>query len=171
MKFLEPAKKRYSSREYKDKKIDRKLIEKVLEAGRIAPSAVNFQPWHFIVIDENPMLEKIQETYKRGWIKTAPVIVIICSDHSTSWKRKDGKDHADIDIGITADHITLQAAELGLGTCWVCNFDAQKCREILQLPQNIEPVVYLPLGYPDDAPIENHEKRKSMDEIIHWNEY
>lgn len=171
MDFLEHAKNRYSCRKYKDTPVEREKILQVLEAGRIAPSAVNFQPWHFIVIDEADMRSKIQSTYDRRWFDTAPVVLVVCADHSQSWKRKDGKDHADIDAGIVTDHITLQAANLGLATCWVCNFDAQKCREILKLPEHIEPMAYLPLGYPDKDPADQHFNRKNIDEIVHWNKF
>lgn len=171
MEFIELAKKRYSSRKYLNKKIEKDKIYKVLEAGRIAPSAVNFQPWQFIVIEDEANLKKLWETYDREWIKEAPVLIIICGDHKKSWKRKkDGKDHCDIDAAIAADHITLQATELGLATCWVCNFDKDKCSEILKLPENIEPIVILPLGYPaDEVDVNRHEKlRKKIDEVVSW---
>ena len=81
----------------------------------------------------------------------------------------DGKDSADIDISIAVDHMTLQAAELVLGTCWVCNFDIHKCSDILKLSRNIEPVVILPLGYPNIEP--PAKKRKSLNDIVHWNKF
>lgn len=171
MEFLELARKRYSCRKYKDQAIEKDKIEKIVEAARIAPSAVNFQSWHFIVIDETEMLEKIRETYNRSWIKSAPVILVLCVDYETSWKRKDGKEHGDIDIAIAADHITLQATDMGLATCWVCNFDKKAGKKVLNLPKHIEPIVYLPLGYPDDEPSANHHKRKAMNEILHWNKF
>lgn len=171
MSFYNLAKKRYSSRKYKDQPLDKETIIRILDTGRIAPSAVNFQPWHFIVVDEEELKQKIFDTYNRDWIKTAPVVIIICADHSTSWKRRDGKDHADIDAAIATDHITLAAADEGLATCWVCNFDKEKCIKILDLPENVEPVVYLPLGYPEDKPSKKHDDRKSMEEIIHWNTF
>lgn len=171
MDFMELAKKRFSVRKYKDTKVDRDKIKEVLEAGRIAPSAVNFQPWHFIVIDDEELKEKICTTYGRNWIKFAPVIIVVCGDHNVSWHRDDGKDHCDIDIAIAIDHMTLKATEMGLGTCWVCKFDAEKCHDILNLPDNIEAIALLPLGYPlKEADTERHQKmRKSAEEITHWN--
>ena len=124
--FLELAKKRYSLRNYLDTPVEDEKLMVVLEAGRIAPSAANFQPWHFIVIRDEEMRKKAGTTYNRPWFRKAPVIILICGDHHASWKRADGKDHCDIDISITTDHMTLAAAELELGTCWVCNFDAKK---------------------------------------------
>jgi len=171
--FLELAKKRYSVRNFLDQPVEEEKLLHILEAARIAPSAVNFQPWHIVVIREKEKRSELAITYNRSWFLQAPVVLIVCSDHRTSWKRADGKDHADIDIAIITDHMTLAAAELGLGTCWVCNFDAKKCREILNLPDHIEPVVYLPIGYPIRNPEEpsRHLVRKKLEEIIHWDKY
>jgi len=167
--FLELAKNRYSCRNYDIRKIEKEKLELVLEAGRVAPSAVNYQPWHLIVIREKNNLERIHHVYHREWFRTAPCVIVICGDHKQSWKRpKDGKDHCDIDVAITADHMTLQATELGLATCWICNFDKDKTIETLNLPDHLEPAVLLPLGYPlDQADPERHgEKRKRLEEIV-----
>jgi nitroreductase len=148
-------------------------LDLILEAGRIAPSAANLQPWHFIVIREKENLRKIHPIYYRDWFMEAPCVIVICGDHNQSWKRKDGKDHCDIDIAITVDHITLQAAELGLGTCWICNFDAGLCTKLLNLPPNLEPAVILPVGYPLDSfdPDRHGVKRKHIDEIVSFESY
>ncbi|MCX6151124.1 MAG: nitroreductase family protein [Ignavibacteriales bacterium] len=169
MEFIDLAKKRFSSRSFLPKQVDEGKLLKVLEAGRIAPSAVNIQPWHFIVIKDEENKQKIYSVYKRDWLKQAPIIIVVCGDHSTSWKRVDGKDHCDIDIAIAVDHLILQATELDLGTCWVCNFDMKKCAEVLNLPENIEPIVILPLGYPAEfADSDRHTaKRKPLDMIVH----
>lgn len=170
MDFLQLAKSRFSLRKFKDTPVEQEKLLKILEAGRLAPSAVNFQPWHFIVINDKKALGDLYPVYQREWIREAPVIIIACSDHSQSWKRSaDGKDSADIDISIAVDHMTLQAAELGLGTCWVCNFDVHKCSDILKLPYHVEPMVLLPLGYPNIEP--PAKKRKSLDDIVHWNKF
>jgi nitroreductase len=173
MEFIDLAKKRYSARSYLPKTIDDGKLLKVLEAGRVAPSAVNIQPCHFVVLKEEKNKQKIYSAYQREWIKEAPVIIIVCGDHSVSWKRKDGKDHCDIDIAIAVDHMTLQAAELELGTCWICNFDKEKCSEALNLPENLEPIVILPIGYPaDSTDTERHStKRKPINAIVHLEKY
>lgn len=170
MSFLNLAKSRYSVRKYKDQPIEREKLLEILEAGRIAPSAVNFQPWHFIVLQDEIMRKEICETYKRNWLQHAPVIIVICGDHKTSWHRADEKDHCDIDIAIAVDHMTLAATDSGLGTCWVCDFDAAKCKEILSLPDHIEPIVLLPLGYPEgETDLNRHDqKRKKFEEIVSW---
>ena len=153
-----------------DKEVERDKILQVLEAGRIAPSAVNFQPIHFIVITDNNTKLKVLEAYPRDWIKDAPVIIVACGDHSKSWKRNDGKDHCDIDVAIAIDHMTLAATELELGTCWVCAFNAKLCHEILELPEHLEVIALLPLGYPVGE--RNTEIiRKNMEEMVSWEKY
>jgi nitroreductase len=173
MKFLDLAKRRYSCRKYDKRPVEQEKLNLILEAARIAPSAANCQPWHFIVIQEKDILKKIHSTYHREWFADAPCIIVICGDHSQSWKRKDGKDHSDIDIAIAVDHMTLQAAELELGTCWICNFDNELCSKLLNLPSNLEPAVLLPIGYPLDSadPARHGTKRKSLEEIVSFEKY
>jgi len=171
MNFPELARKRYSCRQYDSRPVEPEKIEQILEAGRIAPSAVNFQPWRFHVFTGQENLARLYRVYHREWFSTAPCAIAICGDHRESWKRGDGKDHCDIDIAIATDHMTLQAAELGLATCWICNFDPQKTRELLELPDHQEPLVLLPVGYPLDSkdPDRHREKRKAMQEIVtYW---
>jgi nitroreductase len=173
MEFIDLAKKRYSVRNYLPKQIDEGKLFKVLEAGRVAPSAVNIQPWHFVILRNEESKKKIYPAYRREWLKEAPILIVVCGDHSVSWKRSDGKDYCDVDISITVDHMTLQAAELELGTCWVCNFDKNKVSEALNLPEKIEPIVILPLGYPaDTVDVDRHtQKRRPIESILHWEKY
>jgi nitroreductase len=170
MSLLDIMKSRYSVRNYEDKAVEKEKLLQVLEAGRLAPSAVNFQPVQFIVITEASQKQKIFEAYPRGWIMEAPAIIVACGDHRISWKRSDGKDHCDIDVAIAVDHMSLAAVDLGLGSCWVCAFDAKKCSELLELPGNLEPVVLLPIGYPKSGRL-TEAKRKSIDEIVSWEKY
>ena len=171
--FLELAKSRYSCRNFQPRPVDEKDLMKVLEAGRIAPSAANLQPWYFVVVREQEQLKKVKSCYHRNWIDSAPCVIVICGDHSRSWKRDDGKDHCDIDVAIAVDHMTLAAADAGLGTCWVCKFDAVRCAGILSLPAHIEPVVLLPLGYPaDKADPERHATaRKKLTDIVRFEKF
>ena len=172
MDFLELALKRTSVRGYKDKPVEDQKLMKILEAGRISPSAANFQPWHFIVIREREQRHRICKTFRRDWMQEAPVIIAVCGDHNEAWKREDGKDHLDLDIAIAVDHMSLAAAELGLGTCWVCNFNAARCKEILELPEGIDPIVLLPLGYAESIHASDyHFDRKKMEEILHFEKF
>ena len=170
--FLELAKSRYSVRNYLPRPVEEEKLMYILECGRIAPSAANYQPWLINVVRDPALKMKLEDTYNREWIRQAPVILVFMGNHQQCWKRSDGKDHTDIDIAIIADHITLAAAEQGLGTCWICNFNAQKCIQVLNLPDHIEPIAYLSLGYPADTTDQTsrHLKRKSFDEIISFDQ-
>lgn len=171
MHFNQLLRERYSIREYKQQKVSKALLIEVLEAGRMAPSAANKQPWSFILVSEEENLNKLKKVYDRDWFKKVPQIIVICGDHSESWKRSfDSKDHCDVDVAIAVDHMTIRASELGLGTCWVCHFDPEMVKEQMQLPEGVEPIALLPIGYP----LENkppRKKRKALDEIVFLEKY
>ena len=166
MIFLDLVKKRYSVRNYLSRTIEPEKMNYIMECVRLAPSAVNFQPWHFSIVTESEKLTGLKSTYTREWIQTAPCIIVACVDHQEAWHRKmDGKDHADVDIAIAVEHLCLAAAEQGLGTCWVCNFDASRCKEVMALPESWEPVVLIPIGYPAEENLPE-KRRKTLDEIV-----
>lgn len=169
MEFIELAKRRYSCRSYKNKDVEEDKLYKILEAVRVSPSACNLQPRHFIVVKDKTLKQKIAEAYPRSWFSEATIIIVACGDHSQSWKRQDGKDHCDIDTAIAIDHLTLAAAEQGLATCWICAFDTKICRKALNLPDYIEPIALIPLGYPADSciPDRHATRRKSFDDFVH----
>lgn len=170
MTFDNLINKRFSVRSYSSQKVDKQLLLEILEAGRLAPSAVNYQPWHFIVITEEEDLKSIHEVYHRTWFREAPVVIAVCADHSLSWKRKtDGKDFADVDVAIAIDHLILKATELNLGTCWVCNFNVEMARQKLELPDHVEPIALIPIGYTESAA--PAKSRKELSEIVHWGKF
>ena len=174
MKFIELAKLRYSSRHYLNKEVEKDKLISILDAGRIAPSAANRQPWYFIVVQEKEKRELLAKTYNRDWFKEAPVIIVACGDHKQVWVRQhDAKDHCDIDISIAVDHMTLAATDLGLASCWICAFNPYLCSEILALPEHVEPIAMLSLGYPaDNVDIHRHERlRKNFDEVVFWEKF
>lgn len=166
--FLE----RKSIRSFSKKEIDNEIILKLLNAARIAPSAVNYQPWRFFVCSSIEIKDKIIESYPRKWFESAPLYIVACADKSESWKRAaDNKDHGNIDVAIAVTHLMLKATELGLGTCWVCNFDAKILIDALNLDKALEPVAIIPIGYPSENVSEEtkHQKnRKSVDEFTTW---
>lgn len=170
MSFLDIARKRCSVRNFLPRDVEREKLLQVLEAARIAPSACNLQPWKIFVVENPERKMELYESYPRKWFAQAPVILVICADHNQSWKRHDGKDFADVDIAIAVDHMTLAAAALGLGTCWIGAFDELKCRKAMQLPAHLEPIVMLPLGYPEktESPERHNTRRKSLEEIVEW---
>ena len=169
MNFLNIVKKRCSVREYSSRPVEKEKLDEMLEAARLAPSACNLQPWSFIVVREPELLQELYTCYDRDWFKTAPVCIVVCGNHAASWKRKaDDKDHCDIDIAIATQHLILAAAEMDLGTCWICNFDSKRCHEILQLPSPVEAIALVPIGYPTKEDVWETivKNRKKMEEII-----
>ena len=165
MSFIKLARKRISVRGYKNRAVDEKDLLQVLEAGRIAPSAANRQPWHFIVLRDEAHRKELAEVYGKEWFWQAPVIIVVCIEPEKAWCRGDGKSFVDVDGAIAMDHMTLCATDLGLGTCWIGAFDPEKLHTILKLPASIEALAMTPLGHPDDKGRE--KKRKELDEILH----
>ena len=136
---------RYSCRQYLDKPVGRDLIAAILDMARLAPSACNRQPWEFLVIDTDPMRGKVIDSYGRDWVKNVPVFIVALGLHDEAWKRPtDGKDHTDIDVAIAVEHICLAATSMDLGSCWICNFDAERLRTHLNLPDGVEPIAIIP---------------------------
>lgn len=165
MDFNKLAESRYSVRDYKPQAVAEADLQYIMEAARLAPSACNRQPWHFYICQSDDALAKVRQCYPRDWFNTAPLVIICCIDHSTEWVRpNDNHAHGIVDISIAAEHICLAATEKGLGTCWVCNFDAQACHKLFNLPDQEEAAVLIPLGYPAGPVAE--KKRKAMQEII-----
>jgi nitroreductase len=174
MNFTTLAKNRHSCRKYTEEIPSEELLSKVLNAARLAPSAKNLQPWKFIVVNEEDVLKQVKACYGRSWLEKAPVLIVVCGDHSTAWAREDdGKDHTDIDIAIAIDHLTLAATDSGLGTCWICRFDAKKVAEILGVPDPWEVIALIPIGFPvNDPDTDRHEHlRKPLSEIITYNKF
>lgn len=165
MTFLELAARRVSVRKYKPDPVPQEQLEQVLEAGRLAPSAKNCQPWHFIIVTEPERREAVCRAYARDWLASAPVILAVCVEPGVAWNRKDGKCYVDVDGAIAMDHMTLCATELGLGTCWIGAFDPVIAAESLELPRGVELLAMTPLGVPDDEG--RPKKRKTMDELVH----
>jgi len=169
MNFIELATKRSSVRNFEQRPVEKEKLLFVQEAARVAPSAANFQPWQFLVITDYELLKSLQAVYHRDWMGTAPAIIVAFGDHNKGWHRKsDGKDFTDIDVAIAVDHLMLAATEQGLGTCWVCNFDAEKCCAIFNAPENMEAIALIPIGYPV-IESKSEKKREPINQMTHWN--
>lgn len=163
MTFDELIRNRYSCRKFRADKISREDILAVLEAGRVAPTAVNRQPQRIFVIESEDGLKKVDECTKYGF--GAPVNFLICYDKEAAWhRRSDNKDHGNIDAAIVTTHMMLKACEIGLGTTWVCAMDPKKTREVFNIPDNYEIMGFLPMGIPaDDAkPASFHYERNEL---------
>lgn len=165
MELLKLISKRRSVRQFADKEIEQEKIDYLIECARLAPSAVNFQPWKFIVVKSPEKKALLHQCYSREWFIGAPLYIMALGDTAQSWKRKaDGKDHCEIDIAIAFEHIILAATEQGLGTCWVCNFEIELCCKLFNLPENRIPIAITPIGYPVQEQ-EEVSNRKSIQEI------
>ena len=164
IKFLDLVKQRYSCRNYQEKSVEQDKLDYIMECVRFAPSAVNKQPWMFRIVMDEEEKKLLHGCYRREWLQTAPMYIICSILHDEEWVRFDGKHHGDIDIAIAVEHLCLAATEQGLATCWVCNFDAAKCKQLFDFADNEEPAVLIPIGYAADEPKE--KKRKAMDEIL-----
>lgn len=164
--FMELVKERHSTRKFTSEPVKPELLDAVLEAARLAPSACNLQPWRFIVVSrEGEVMDGVREAYRKEGFRNAPATIVAVGLHDTAWHRADdGKDHTDVDVSIAVEHICLAAAALGLSTCWVCSFDVDKVRGALRLSDSEEPVALIPIGHPDDTVTE--KKRKPMEEIV-----
>ena len=166
MNFHELIKKRYSVRAYKTDPVEDEKLLQVLDAARLAPTAANRQPLQFIVIHTAGREAELKRIYGKDWFSQAPVVVCACSLPSQAWSRMDNKNYNQVDAAIAMDHLILAAADLGLGTCWIAAFDPTVAREILQLPEGVEPIAFTPLGSPADQPKE--KKRKTLSELVRY---
>lgn len=169
MNFINIAKKRYSVRSYKPQKVEKEKLDMILEAAHVAPTGANLQPHHLIVIQEPEGLNKIG---KAANIYGATCAIIVCCNSEKTWTRPfDGKKLTDIDATIVTDHMMLQATELGLGTVWVCYFKPDIIRKEFALPENLEPVNILVIGYANEKPASpnRHDtERKPISEMVSY---
>jgi nitroreductase len=167
MEFSELIRKRYSVRAYKPDPVEDDKLEQVLEAARLAPTAANRQPFQIIVIRTAGREAELGRIYRRGWFTQAPLVICVCGIPDQGWVRGyDGKNYTDVDMAIVMDHLVLAATNLGLGTCWIAAFDPAAAREVLGLPDGVEPIVFTPLGYPADQP--RPKERKSLSNLVRY---
>jgi nitroreductase len=162
---------RFSARKYTSEKVSDEDLAYILDCVRLAPSAVNRQPWKFVVVKSEEAKAKVQKAYQREWFYTAPMYIVAYKNTAEEWVRKyDNKPHGDIDVTIALEHLALAATERGLGTCWVCAFDKEVIARGFNLPPQVEPIALIPIGYPagGDTPA---KKRRSLEEIVKWGNY
>lgn len=166
MEFQELITQRYSVRAYKPDNVPSNKLNKILEAARLAPTAANKQCFKLFVIKTAGYKEELKNIYNREWFVQAPYVIGICGIPEENWKRKDGKNYNDVDSAIVMDYLILSATALGLGTCWIGNFDSRVARKFLALPLGMEPIAFTPIGYPADSA--EPKKRKLLDKLVHY---
>jgi len=160
--------KRYSCRSYKEKEIEKDTLDKIFEAARLAPSAKNLQDWRFVVVTEKETKSRVAACTNRPNIfEKAGAIIVACSN--MEYVMKCGQAIGPIDVSIALEHISLQAAELGLGTCWIGSFETEKVRELLAIPNNVSIIELMALGYPAEPGKPN--TRLAIEEILCFNQW
>ncbi len=164
--ILTLSRERFSARKFTSEAVSQEDLEYIMECVRLAPSACNKQPWHWLVVKNDEAKQQLQEAYDRPWFKTAPLYIVGMKNVEENWVRKyDEKAHGDIDVAIATEHLCLAATERGLGTCWVCAFDPAIVRQHFHR-EGYEPVVIVPVGHiAEDCP-RGEKKRKAMEEIV-----
>ena len=169
MEYFDLINKRYSVRAYKPEPVEEVKLQAVLEAARLAPTAANRQPFQLIVIHTSGREADLQRIYRRDWFTQAPLIICACGVPRLSWVRDDQRRYLDVDVAIVMDHLILAATNLGLGTCWIAAFNSRAAREVLSLPEDIEPLLFTPLGYPADQA--GPKERKSVSELVRYEKW
>jgi nitroreductase len=163
MAVLDAIRKRYSCRSYQDKSIEQDKLDCILEAARLAPSARNTQDWRFVVVTDKAIKSKVAGTTNRPEVfEKAGAIIAACSN--SDYVMRCGQAIGPIDVAIALEHISLQAADLGLGTCWIGSFDAGKVRQILTIPEYVAIIELMAVGYPADSKPE--PKREPIEQIV-----
>ncbi len=176
---------RRSVRKFSPRKIEREKILHILDAARLAPSSSNRQAWHFVVIDDESIIEQIPKQVLTGsrsivsWIKDAPLVIAGCYTKVVTHLigQLFGHENHLVDVSIAITHIVLAATALGIGTCYVGWFNERKLKKLLKIPRHYNIAVLLALGYPADKSTEESiggiepRSRKRLDEIVSYNEY
>jgi nitroreductase len=171
MEYTELISTRESIRNYDPSRpVPKEILNKILEAGRLAPSAKNYQPWKFLLISSLPLLEKVQASYKRDWLKDAPHMLVLMGLKDQAWIRGyDGYNSIETDVTIAMTHIILAAENEGVATCWIAAYNPELLNEALNPGKNQQIFAMTPLGYPKPGFQKNFIKnRKPLDEVAEF---
>ena len=169
MDYYDLIRRRESVRDYDpNRKIDDSVLYRILNAGRLAPSASNRQPWTFLLVSSKEKLEKVRACYQKSWFQQAPHILIIIGDKTKSWIRSyDGYNSIETDLAIAMDHIILAAEYENVGTCWIEAYDYKILSDAICLKGNEVIFSITPLGYQNKGYQKHGNKeRKPLEEII-----
>lgn len=169
MSFMDLCRERYSVRKYDDRPVEEEKINQILEAGRIAPTACNYQPQRVYVIKSAEARARVASVTRMTY--GAPVVLLVCYDVNESWKntpRTFGEDYdgGEMDACIVGTQMMYMATELGLGTLWARGFNARQIHDVMGLPENIRVSFMLDVGYPAEGSVNRHTTRKSIQETV-----
>lgn len=173
MDFTEVINSRESIRDYDPaRKVEPAVLERILQAGRIAPSATNRQPWKFLLVSSPEYLVRVKACYQRPWLADAPHILVVKGKIADAWVRKqDGYNSLETDLTIAMDHMILAAENEGLGSCWIEAFDPAMLSEVLGLEPGEKVFAMTPLGYPKNGFTKKGpagKARKPLNEIVEY---
>jgi nitroreductase len=176
MSVLDTIKMRRSIRKYLSKDIPPDVKERLMESLRLAPSACNNQPWRFIIIAEEQRRQRVAEAcIRQVWMADAPLIVAACGVPKEAYDHMGGYGNStEVDVAIAIDHLTLVAAEEGLGTCWIGAFDEKAMKKLLGVPEDVRIVALTPVGYPAEESalaVRVSKNRKKSAEIFFIEEW
>jgi nitroreductase len=180
MALIDVIEHRRSTRLYLDRQVEREKINKCLQAARLAPSAVNTQPWKYVVVDDRHIRDRLVKAAFRGvfsfnqWSAEVPVFIVAVIDAHDLMSRaivlRDALRPM-VDIGIATEHLVLQADELGLGTCWMGGFDEKGVKSTLNIPRNKKVAAIIALGYPDSQEVKRKQERRELEEMSSFNSW
>jgi nitroreductase len=171
MDVFEAIQKRKSARSYETKPVPKEILEKLLEAARLSPSAKNLQPWHFIVVTEAEKRKALSKGLYAKFLSQTPAVIVLCGDEKAS------PDWYVVDVALAGENMVIAATSEGLGTCWVGSFDEEQVKELLEIPKNLRVVALMAVGYAKDKAsitskvIQFLRKRKTLSEIASWEIY
>lgn len=171
MELYEVMRTRRSVRKYSARPIPEEVLNRVLEAARIAPSGSNRQPTRFLLVtEEERKRELVPLCHDQGFVAEAPVVVVACG-RDIRYNRGEwmGRYAMIVDVSIAVDHLTLAARAEGLGTCWMGSFNGPELKQFLGLPEDVEVVALTPVGYPEGDPFTEPEGRLPLEELVMWN--
>jgi nitroreductase len=173
---LEAIGRRRSVRAYRAEPIPDDVIERMRQAIRSAPSACNYQPWHFVFVSDGELRRRVAEAANgQSFMAAAPIIVVACGLPTRAYKKMGGYGNSvDLDVAIALDHLTLAAVAEGLGTCWIGAFAEPQVKQLLSVPRTVKVVAMTPLGYPASADLSQplkESQRKPAVEIFSTDRY
>ena len=170
MEFAKVITGRESIRSYDPTKpVDKAILEKILDAGRIAPSAANRQPWRFLLISSREMLTQVRRCYQKPWFQDAPHVLVVAGRTGEAWARQDGWNSIETDLTIAMDHMVLAAENEGVATCWISNFEMAVLRSALGLSSEDRVYAITPLGYPRPGfSKKGQRQRKSLADVVKY---
>jgi len=169
MELSEAIKGRRSIRTFKNQNVPDKMIDKLIDAARWAPSAGNIQPWEFVIITKPTVKKKLaQAALNQTHVEEAPVVIVVCADEKRAamgYGNRGRTLYCIQDTAAATQNILLTAYSLGLGSCWIGAFNEDEAKEALNAPEGIRPLAIIPVGYPNETPPQ--KSRKFINQIVH----